>query len=162
MPEFQEKTVTWEDMQQGALVSTIHYFVTPDDIAMAAELFGDDNPLHSSKDFAKASEWGGIIGPFYLLDAIARWTSFIARAGIRTKNFTINAHGILESFLPIRPGDQLTGKMWVDNKYVKRDKKFLTWRIELYNEKGEMVARKFWTSHWTDREIVFPSKDVYK
>jgi acyl dehydratase len=162
MPEFQKKGVVWEDMEVGSEVSTVQWYVTPNDIELAADLFHDDNPLYSSPSFAKGTEWGGIIAPFYFLDATFRWTTFMTRAGIRTKNFTINAHGILESFLPIRPGDQIVGKMWVNDKYLKRGKKFLTWRIELYNEEGEMVARKFWTSHWTDREILFPKKEVFR
>jgi acyl dehydratase len=162
MPEIEEKAVTWDDMQEGALVSTIQVFVTPEDIAKAAEGFAEDNPVHFSKDFAKASEWGGIIGPFYLIDSIARWVGFMHKAGIRTKCSTINAHGIIESFLPVRPGDILTGKMWVDNKYIKRDNKFLTWRIELTNEQGELVVRKYWTSLWTDRVVVWPTKESYE
>jgi hypothetical protein len=52
--------------------------------------------------------------------------------------------------------------MFVHEKYVKRDKKFLTWLIEVRNEEGEMVARKFWTSYWTDREILYPKKEVFR
>jgi acyl dehydratase len=162
MPEFQTKGVMWEDMEVGSEVSTIHWFVTPHDIEMAAKLFQDDNPLYFSKSFAAGTEWGGIIAPFYFLDATFRWANFVSRAGKKTKNYTINAHGILESFLPVRPGDQLVGKMFVHEKYVKRDKKFLTWRIEVRNEEGEIVARKFWTSYWTDREILYPKKETFR
>jgi len=49
----------------------------------------------------------------------------------------------------------------VDDKYEKRGKNFLTWRIEVRNESGELVVRKFWRSLWTDREIEFPKKEVY-
>ena len=162
MPEFQKKGVVWDDMEVGSEVSTIHFFVTPNDIKMAAELFHDDNPLYFSKSFAAGTEWGGIVAPFYFLDYAFRWATFVTRAGIKTKNYTINAHGILESFVPVRPGEQLVGKMFVHDKYIKRDKKFLTWRIEVHNEEGEMVARKFWTSYWTDREIIYPKKEAFK
>lgn len=77
------------------------------------------------------------------------------------KCHTINAQGILESFLPIRPGDRLVGKMWVHEKFQKRGKNFLVWRMEVRNEAGEMVARKFWRSYWTDREIEFPKPESY-
>ena len=97
----------------------------------------------------------------YFLDASFRWVVFLSRGGMRHKNHTINAHGIFESFLPIRPADRLVGKMWVDDKYVKRDRKFLTWRIEVRNEAGELVARKYWRSLWTDREVEFPKKESY-
>jgi acyl dehydratase len=162
MPEFQKKGVVWDDMEVGSVVSTIHFFVTPTDIKMAAELFHDDNALYFSRSFAAGTEWGGIIAPFYFLDSAFRWATFVARAGIKTKCYTINAHGVLESFLPVRPGDQLVGKMYVHEKYVKRDKNFLTWRIEVHNEEGEMVARKFWTSYWTDREILYPKKESFR
>jgi acyl dehydratase len=162
MPSFEAKTVTWHDLEVGQHIGTIHCFVTPEDIAMAADLFSDDYPVHFSKDFAKASEWEGIVGPFYLLDSIARWVGFMHAGGIRCKNYTINAHGVVESYLPIRPGDILEGKMWVEDKYVKREKNFLTWRIELRNQQGELVTRKFWTSLWTDREIIFPTPETYK
>ena len=162
MPEFQEKGVVFEDLNVGDLISTIHWFVTPDDIQMAAEAFFDDNPLYYDKDFAKESEWGGIVAPFYFLDATFRWGVFLSRGGYRHANHTINAHGILENFLPIRPGDQVVGKMWVHDKYEKRGKNFLVWRMELRNEEGELVSRKFWTSWWTNRSIEFPKKETYR
>ena len=161
MPEYQARGVVWEELKVGDEISTIHWFVTPDDIKMAAESFYDDNPLYFDKDFAKETEWGGIVAPFYFLDATFRWVVFLSRGKMRHKNHTINAHGILESFLPIRPGDRLVGKMFVDEKYIKRDRKFLTWRMEVRNENGELVARKFWRSLWTDREIEFPKKESY-
>jgi hypothetical protein len=52
--------------------------------------------------------------------------------------------------------------MFVHEKYVKRDKNFLTWRIEVHNEEGQMVARKFWTSYWTNREILYPKKESFR
>ena len=161
MPEYQERGVVWEDLEIGDLISTIHWFVTPDDIKKAAESFQDDYPLYFDRDFARETEWGEIVAPFYFLDASFRWVVFLSRGKMRHKNHTINAHGILESFLAIRPGDKLVGKMWVDDKYVKRDRKFLTWRIEVRNEEGEMVARKYWRSYWTDREATFPEKESY-
>ena len=161
MPEYQERGVVWEDLEIGDLISTIHWFVTPDDIKKAAESFDDDYPLYVDKDFAKETEWGEIVAPFYFLDASFRWVVFLSRGGMRHKNHTINAHGIFESFLPIRPADKLVGKMWVDDKYIKRDRKFLTWRIEVRNEAGELVARKYWRSLWTDREVEFPKKETY-
>ena len=85
--------------------------------------------------------------------------SFRGLAGMGTH--TINAQGILESFLPIRPGDRLVGTMWVHEKFQKRGKNFLVWRMEVRNEAGEMVARKFWRSYWTDREIEFPKPESY-
>ena len=162
MPEYQERGVVFEDLNVGDLISTIHWFVTPDDIKMAAEAFFDDNPLYFDPDFAKESEWGGIIAPFYFLDATFRWFVFLSRGRMRHADHTINAHGTLESFLPIRPGDRLVGKMFVEDKFEKRGKNFLTWRMEVHNEDGEMVARKYWRSYWTNRSIEFPTKESYR
>jgi 3-hydroxybutyryl-CoA dehydratase len=162
MPEYQERGVVFEDLNVGDLISTIHWFVTPDDIKMAAEAFFDDNPLYYDQDFAKETEWKGIIAPFYFLDATFRWVVFLSRGGMRHGNHTINAHGTLENFLPVRPGDRLVGKMWVEEKFEKRGKNFLTWRMEVLNEDGEMVARKFWRSYWTNRSIEFPKKESYR
>jgi 3-hydroxybutyryl-CoA dehydratase len=162
MPEYQERGVVYEDLNVGDLISTIHWFVTPDDIKMAAEAFFDDNPLYFDPDFAKETEWKGIIAPFYFLDATFRWVVFLSRGQMRHANHTINAHGTLESFLPIRPGDRLVGKMFVEDKFEKRGKNFLTWRMEVHNEDGEMVARKYWRSYWTNRSIEFPTKESYR
>ena len=38
MPEFPAKSVTWEDMEVGSEISTIHCYVTPTDIEAAADL----------------------------------------------------------------------------------------------------------------------------
>lgn len=162
MPEYQELGVVYEDLEVGDEISTMHWFVTPDDIKMAAESFFDDYPLYFDKDFAKESEWGGIVAPFYFIDATFRWVVFLSRGKMRHANHTINAQGILESFLPIRPGDRLVGKMWVHDKYEKRGKKFLTWRMEIRNEGGELVVRKYWRSYWTERSIEFPKKETYQ
>ena len=161
MPEYQTNGVVFDDLEVGQEISTINWFVTPEDIAKAADSFDDDYPLYFDKDFAKETEWGGIIAPFYFLDATFRWVVFLSRGRMSHKCHTINAQGILESFLPIRPGDRLVGTMWVDEKFVKRGKNFLVWRMEVRNEAGEMVARKYWRSYWTDREIEFPKPESY-
>ena len=161
MPEYQIKGVTFDDLEVGQEISTIHWFVTPQDIAKAADSFDDDYPLYFDKDFAKETEWGNVIAPFYFLDATFRWVVFLSRGGLAHACHTINAQGILESFLPIRPGDRLVGTMWVHDKFEKRGKNFLVWRMEVRNQAGEMVVRKFWRSWWTDRTIEFPKPEAY-
>ena len=56
MPEYQERGVVWEDLEIGDLISTIHWFVSPDEIKKAAESFYDDNLPYFDKDFAKDTE----------------------------------------------------------------------------------------------------------
>ena len=34
--------------------------------------------------------------------------------------------------------------------------------IEIKNEEGELVARKFWRSYWTGRKITYPTKESYR
>jgi acyl dehydratase len=162
MPQYQPATVFYDELQVGEEISTLHWFVTPYDIEQAADMFHDDNAVYSSKSFAQGTEWGGIVAPFYFLDATFRWANFVAASRRHIGEYTINAHGVLESFLPIRPGDRLTGTMWVHEKFVKRERNFLTWRIEVKNEEGELVARKFWRSYWTGRKITYPTKESYR
>jgi len=59
MPEYQARGVVWEELKVGDEISTIHWFVTPDDIKTAAEAFDDDNPLYFDKDLPKSRSGAG-------------------------------------------------------------------------------------------------------
>ncbi|MDA0264679.1 MAG: MaoC family dehydratase [Chloroflexi bacterium] len=48
-------------------------------------------------------------------------------------------------FLPVKPGDTITGRRRVQEKYERRGSKFVTFRVEAINQRGEKAAEYDYT-----------------
>jgi acyl dehydratase len=108
-----------------------------------AEGIGDDNPLWTDADYAKAGPYGGLIAPpsfiFACLGSV--------QVGWRGLG-GFHAETDLEFFQPIRVGDTIKARVWFDgfdgpieasNFGGRRIKDYL--RQEYWNQDGELVAR---------------------
>ena len=58
---------------------------------------------------------------------------------------------------PVYPGDAITSKMKIVDKWVKRDHQYLAFRIESRNQNGVLVAEKYHASVWPSENTVRPS-----
>jgi len=146
MPEVGVKNITWEDLVPGKVIASQTYLMAPDDIREEAEAYEDYNPIYSDPEFAKHTDMGYVVAPFYI--TLGEFLPPLMKVDLKMGVNTIYSSSIKESFKPIFIGDVITKKLSVEDKFEKRGKKFFTWRIEYFNQDGELVKRHIRTSYW--------------
>ena len=137
----------YEDVAVGDEITPLVKQPTTRQLVMWAGASGDYNPIHYDKDFAQSQGLPGVIvhgalvGSF-LCQLITDW---IGEQGVISK-FTCSYRGM--NF----PGEALTCRGKVTNKYIADDKRYVECDIWAENPRGEKTA--------TGRAVVtMPSRD---
>ncbi len=127
-------------------------------IAFWCEMVEDANPLYWDEEYAKSSEFGGIICPPSMLMTLSAqnyWkpgktdTSQFPMIGSQVvfegANWGVNAGTDQENFLPVRPGDKLHYQSKIVDVVPKQFKAgpgiLVTEEITYWNQKNEVVAK---------------------
>src|ERR1035437_8398339 len=126
MPEVGKVDLKWEDLIPGRVIASMTYMLTPDDIREEAEAYEDYNPIYSDPAFAKNTEIGFVVAPFYI--TLGEFLPTLWRHDMKMGVNTIYASSIKESFMPMFLGDVVTKTLSIEETYEKRGKKFLVWR----------------------------------
>ena len=146
MPEVGTEEITLEELAAGAEITTQTYLMTPEDVRKEAEAYEDYNPIYSDADFAKHTELGYVVAPFYI--TFGEFVSPLRKIGKRIATNTVYSKSIRESYKPIFLGDVITKKFSVHEIYERRGKTFITWCIDWINQDGELALRHLRTSYW--------------
>ena len=150
MPYCVKNQLKWEDLEKDALVGETLFYLIPEDLHQHCTIYGDDSPYCLDKDFAD-ERFGGLIAPPSAQNMYGHFF-FILKLGAQklTYDITMHSYGKYEWYQPVRVGDLLNARMYVAEKFKKRDKRYLTWRIEVFNHRGEPVSTKWHRSNWPD------------
>jgi len=146
MPEVGRNDLKWDDLVPGKVIASQTYLMTLQDIREEAEAYEDYNPIYSDTEFAQHTDIGYVVAPFYI--TLGEFLPGLMKADLKMGVNTIYASSIKESYKPIFVGDLITKTLAVEDKFEKREKKFLTWRIDWVNQHGELVKRHIRTSYW--------------
>jgi len=139
------KYIKWEDVVIGMeSFSEKEFVVKKEDMDAYIEATDEENPVFTDDEFAKTTPWGGRIAPPMFVTPIVFWTVGDNTIGnwIKTPG-AINPGQKIEFYEPVREGDVIRAKMQAYDKYIKRGKRYLTYYLELINQRGEIVA-KWW------------------
>lgn len=118
--------------------------VAAEELIEYARSLGVDDPTYLDEEAAKAGPWGGLVAfPTYVVklrggkhipEEVARE---LGRGGF-------DAGKDLELRAPLRPGDVVTAVSTITDLYEKTGRSgsmwFLVFRVELRNQRGELVA----------------------
>lgn len=148
MPEPQEKLWDYEAVEPGQDGVPTQVTLTREHIAAYARVAQNPDPQYASS--GGSAEYGGelIAMPTMVLtyapllrEEIAERQGFIALEESKTaRRQTPFAKCEIRWFRPVRVGDTLTGMRRVLEKYERRGSRFVTFRIEASNQRGEHVA----------------------
>jgi len=112
---------------------------------------GDANPLYTDEAFARSKGLPGLALPVAAAVRIApgKRSTIIRHKGyqhpVRPTPF---ARWECETFAPVQPGDVITSTSMLDEKYEKRGRKYLVWKVEARNQRGELVLIHRATNAW--------------
>ncbi len=109
--------------------------VTQSDINHFAEASGDKQGLHLCEEFAKATQFGGIIAHGMLTASFISTALGTVYPGEGSIFLGLNEVKFLK---PVRPGDTITTTVTVTEKHPK--KPVVTFECECVNQRGEKVV----------------------
>ena len=148
MLEPQEKLWEYDAVEPGQAGHPTVVSLTPEHIAAYALVA--QNPDARFQRSGTSPEYGGslVAMPTMVLtyapllrDDIAARNGFVALEESRTaRRQTPFAKCEIRWFRPVRAGDTITGTRRVLEKYERRGSRFVTFRVEASNQRGELVA----------------------
>jgi acyl dehydratase len=103
------------------------------DIELFTEISGDRNPLHYDEELAKATRFGGIVVQGGITSAILNAVVAEDLPGPGT----VFLHVDWSFKAPVRPGDEITGR--VEVLEVRTDKPITKLKTEVVREEGTVV-----------------------
>jgi acyl dehydratase len=148
-------TYDWDIAQIGDAAPPFTYAVTEASIADYCQAIRNENPLYLDAKAAKSGPFGGIVAP----------PAFAFKCSPLRRNEVMHAHGYAapeekaeyqtpyakaELFprRPIRPGDEITSVVSLEDKYERRGNTFITWRVRAHDGNGEPTHEYTYTIIW--------------
>lgn len=105
----------------------------------------DPNPLWQDEEFAKKSQYGGIIAPPTFMPIVGN-EQFQSQAVSLLGEGRLHGGTELECFLPIRPGDAITVTTRIADMRERQGRRmgkmvFVSFEVTYKNQRQELVAR---------------------
>ncbi|HCL25102.1 MAG TPA: hypothetical protein DHW65_01985 [Dehalococcoidia bacterium] len=147
MVEQREKLWDFDAVEPGQVGNETVVEITAENIAKYAEVSLNPDPFYRTpgSDLVASPTMVMTYAPL-LRDEIASANGFVAVERSKTaRRQTPFAKCEGRWFLPVKPGDTITGRRRVLEKYERRGSKFITFRVEAINHRGEKAAEYDYT-----------------
>ena len=145
----------WDIAMIGDMAPPFTFTVTAESIANYCTAVRNENPLYLDPAVARQGPFGGIIAPptFVFTCAPLRRNEVMHARGYASpeeKADRATPYAKSEIFFqrPIRPGDEITSVVRLDDKYERRGNQFITWRVSARDARGEPVVEYTYTIIW--------------
>lgn len=146
----------WDVANIGDRAPPFIYTVTPQNIAEYCEAVRTTNPLYLDHAAAAAGPFGGIVAPptYAFKCAPLRRNEVMHARGFASpeeKGVRATPYAKAELFLtrPLRPGDEITSVVRLEDKYERRNSQFITWRTHAVDACGAAVLEYTYTIIWS-------------
>lgn len=148
-------TYDWDIAQVGDSAPPFTYQVTEANIADYCMAVRNSNPLYLDPAAASKGPFGGIIAPpgFAFKCSPLRRNEVMHARGYaspeeKSEYQTPYAKAELLPIRPIRPGDEITSFVTLEEKYERRGNTFITWRVKAQDAQGEPTHEYTYTIIW--------------
>jgi acyl dehydratase len=150
-------TYSWEVAEIGDEAPVFTHTVRAQDIAAYCEAVRSRNPLYLDAAAAAAGPFGGIVAPpsFAFMVAPLRRNEVMHAKGFaapeeKGEYQTPYAKCELRLYRPIRPGDTVVSRVFLEDKLERRGKRFAQWRTEAATDAGRALLDYTYTTIWPD------------
>jgi len=147
MVDQQERLWTFDAVETGQIGNETTVEITAENIAEYARLALNQSPAYQSGGSGLVAMPTMVLSYAPLLrEEIAEANGFVAVEVSKTaRSQTPFAKCEARWFLPVVAGDTITGRRRVLEKYERRGSKFVTFRVEAINQRGELAAEYDYT-----------------
>ncbi|MCP4372764.1 MAG: MaoC family dehydratase [Deltaproteobacteria bacterium] len=137
---------SWEEINfdsQEEIPGEQTFTIKAEDMKAYAEAVLDDNPLMNDEEFAKSSPYGELVPHPLFLVQMGFWCIGVKGGGnwIRTPGAR-NPGQHIELYEPFRIGETIHIKMKPYDRYIKRQKYYLKYKVDYYNQ--DDVKKAVW------------------
>tara|TARA_A100001037_G_scaffold304765_1_gene342655 strand:+ start:1142 stop:1681 length:540 start_codon:yes stop_codon:yes gene_type:complete len=140
--EFDEhgKRTTYDEIEVGRDLGSLEWVITEEDIEKQCSIDEDFHPWFSfdleEQEGTEVGPWDGVIAPPQIQYRPPRW--LLSR--------TYNIRGVFykwdyENLKPIRPGETITVTGRILDKWIDREREFMSYEAEGRDEEGDIVFR---------------------
>jgi acyl dehydratase len=139
----------WDEIDfeaEGEIPGEQTFEIKAEDMKFYAAGVLDDNPLFSDEEYAKNSPYQGLLPHPIFITPIIFWCVGTKGRGnwIRTPGAR-NPGQELEIYEPFRAGETIRIGMRPHDRWIKRDKYYLSYEINMYNQDNVKKARAIGT-----------------
>lgn len=123
--------------------------VTGNEIDNFCKSFNEKNPIYLDDVAAREVGFVGRIAPPMMVRYYAHFQNvFKGFRGMTIPGHSIHTSGEYHFFGSVQPGDTIITEGEVIDKYIKKDKKFISFELISKNQRGEIIVINRHTSMW--------------
>ena len=142
------RELTYDDVKVGQELPSITYELTLEKVSWYLEEAEEANPVYSNPELAHRSGLGGPVSPPMICCMYAAPPEIMAAMGYQFPAHTIHASGDYTFVKPARPGDVITSRAKIRDKYIKNGKKYVVMEVNSFNQNGELILVNIHTNVW--------------
>ena len=146
--QWMDRVLTYEEAEVGMEFPPYTFAVTRETVQRYAELMREENPILTDPAAAKRAGYRDVVAIPTLMNSYAHFIAQINAGGYSRPGESFHSRSTFKFFAPVYPGDTITSKMRLTDKWERRGFQYLGFTIESRNQHGEKVAEKFHASVW--------------
>ncbi|RLC32618.1 MAG: hypothetical protein DRH37_00115 [Deltaproteobacteria bacterium] len=136
------------EFSKGMVFPEYNYMLSEDIVKKFLAGVEESNPLYTDEEYAKKSEFGGLVVPPTTISLYATPSAALKTIDKKAPPGMIHARQRYEFLRPVKPGDTVTVKTVVEDVYQKKGRDFVVLRADAYNPNGQKAAVSVITIVW--------------
>lgn len=132
-----QREIFFDDLEKGQTFPPYRYRLEPEYVQAYLQAVGEDNPVFRNEHAAREAGFEGIIVP---PPAILSYGFIYSAMRRRPPTGYLNTSVRFEFLAPLCVGAELTLNLSVEDKFIKREKKYIVLKAVVDDVRGEVVA----------------------
>jgi acyl dehydratase len=142
-----EKILSYDEIDVGREFDPPPYTLTAEAVEKYIQAVEDDNPIYRDEKAAREAGLPGIVAPPTTAAIYTRTSPILQKEG-KMPPGSIHARQEYQFLAPVQPGDTLTTKARVAEKFIRKERKWMVIESTTYNQRGEPVVFSRMTGIW--------------
>ena len=144
----EQKELVYDFFHPGQEIPPYTHTVTAEEIDTFCQNFKETNPVYLDDAAAKEQGFPGRIAPPMIVRFYAHIQNVLPGFNRVVPGHSVHASGAYEFLCPVRPGDTITTTGKIVDKYLKKERKYVSFELISKNQHGETVVVNRHTSVW--------------
>lgn len=135
--EIYQQEIFFDELEKGQAFPPYRYRLEPEYVQAYLRAVAEDNPVFLDENAARAAGFEGVIVP---PPAILSYGFIYSAMKRRPPTGYLNTSVRFEYLAPLRAGAELTLNLSVEDKFIKRERKYIVLKAVVEDVRGGVVA----------------------